>query len=175
MIKNVSNEELEEVASQVLDYLVAEEIISREMSDNVLGSERGYCPGKSWQKAVRYPEESHFLELLTNGLDVIKRRNIFYADGREFEAINCPNCGANNLNCDWGELFGQWLEDPTSAELECVSCEQSNSISKYVFEPTWALSNLGFIFWNWPTFKDSFLTELQELTGKNVLKVEGKL
>lgn len=175
VIKDVSNEELENVATQIFDYLVSEEIISSEMSDNVLGSEKGYCPGGGWQKAVEHPEESHFLELWTNGLDIIKKRNVYYAGGDEFEAIICPNCGANNLECDWGELFGKWIEDPKSAELECVKCKHSNSISEYVFEPTWTLSNLGFKFWNWPIFRSTFIVELRTLTGKRIIKVEGKL
>ena len=175
VIKDVSNEELENVATQIFDYLVSEEIISSEMSDNVLGSEKGYCPGGGWQKAVEYPEESDFLELWTNGLDIIKKRNVYYGGGDEFEAIFCPNCGANNLECDWGELFGKWIEDPKSAELECVKCKQSNSISEFVFEPTWALSNLGFKFWNWPIFRSKFIDELRTLTGKRIIKVEGKL
>lgn len=175
VIKDVSKDELESVSTQILNHLLAEEIISPEMSDNVLGADKGYCPGKSWQKVVEYPEERHFLELWTNGLDIIKKRNVFYADGGEFDAIKCPSCGANNLECDWGDLFGEWLEDPKSADLECIKCKQSNSISEYIFEPTWALSNLGFVFWNWPIFKDSFIAELSELTGKRIIKVEGKL
>lgn len=175
VIKDVSNEELQNVATQIIEYLVAEEIISTKMSDNVLGTDKGYCPGRNWQKVVKYPDEKQFLELWTNGLDVIKKRNIFYADGGEFNAINCPICGVNNLECDWGELFGEWLEDPKSADLECIKCKQSNSISEYIFEPTWALSNLGFVFWNWPIFKDSFIAELKEFTGKRIIKVEGKL
>lgn len=175
VFKDVSDEELENVATQIFEYLVAKKIIGSEMSDNVLSSKKGYCPGENWRKAVEYPEESHFLELWTNGLDIVKKRNVFYADGSEFEAINCPKCGTNNLECDWGELFGKWIEDPKSAGLECADCEHSNSISEFIFKPTWALSNLGFVFWNWPIFKDSFITELQELTGKRIIKVEGKL
>lgn len=175
VIKGVSNEELENVATQVLEYLVAEEIISQKMTNNVLGAEKGYCPGKSWQKAVEYPEENHFLELSTNRLDIIKKRNVFFNDGGKLEAINCSNCGASNLECDWVELFSKWIEDPRSADLECVKCKQSNSISEYMFEPAWALSNLGGVFWNWPVLKESFITELQKLTGKRILKVEEKV
>lgn len=175
VVMDVADHELEVIATLVVEYLLAKEIISSEMSDNVLGSEEGYCPGKNWEGIVQYPEERDFLGLWTNGLEVIKGRNVFYTDGGEFEAINCPNCGANNLECDWGELFGKWIDDLKSAELECLQCENASSISEYIFEPTWALSNLGFVFWNWPILKDSFISELQKVVGKRILFVAGKL
>jgi hypothetical protein len=175
VFKDVSSQELENVATLVFDFLISEEIISHKMAENVLGAEKGYVPGKKWQKVVEYLEEKQFLDLRTNGVRIVKKRNIFYADGREFDAIKCPNCGANNLECDWGELFVKWQNDPEKSGLKCKNCQRTNSISEFEFEPVWALSNLGFVFWNWPIFKNSFIAELQELTGKRIIKVEGKL
>ncbi len=175
VIKNVENDELDNIAEKVVNYLIEEKIISSKKSDNVLGKDLGYAPGEHWNLAVKYPEEEHFLELWTNGLEIRKGRTVFWADGGAFEKIECPKCGENNLHCEWGELFGQWIENPTSANLECITCKESSSISEYKFEPIWALSNLGFVFWNWPIFKNSFIIELEKLTGKQIIKVEGKL
>ena len=175
VVKNVSENELDEVADQLVQYLIKTKIISEKKADNVLGNELGYCPGENWNFVVEYPEEKHFLDLVTNGMEIRKGRTIFWADGQEFEKIECPNCGENNLECDWGELFGRWIEDPNSADQKCKKCKKSSAISEYSFEPKWALSNLGFTFWNWPLFKSSFIAQLEELTGKKIELVEGKL
>lgn len=175
VFKNVPDNEVDNVAEQVVQYLIKSKIISDKKANNVLSENLGFCPGKNWDFVVDYPEEKHFLELITNGMEIKKGRNVFWADGQEFEKIECSNCGGNNLGCDWGELFSKWIEDPNSANLECEKCGESNSIGEYIFEPKWALSNLGFTFWNWPLFNASFLTKLEELTGKEIELVEGKL
>ena len=141
----------------------------------MLSSDLGYGPGENWDFAVEYPEEDHFLDSLHNGMEVHKGRSVFYADGRDFESIACPSCGANNLECNWGELFSQWLDNPNSADLECNTCGILDSISLYQFEPKWQLSNLGFTFWNWPILKESFIAKLAEVIGREIEKVEGKL
>ncbi len=175
VIKNVSENELDAVAEQVLQYLIGREVISEKKKDNVLGKELGYCPGENWASVVDYPEEEHFLELNTNGMTIQKGRTVFWADGQEFKKIKCPRCSENNLECDWGELFSRWIEDPKSADYECKKCKVPSAISEYAFTPKWALSNLGFTFWNWPLFKSSFVIELEELTGRKIELVQGKL
>jgi hypothetical protein len=175
VVKRVSDEELEKVADVAINYLIERKIIHAKQGDNVLRGDIGYGPGQNWAFVVEYPEENHFLRSLTNGMEICKGRTVFYADGREFESISCPSCNANNLECDWGELFSQWLSDPNSANLKCKKCGISNSISDYKFEPKWALSNLGFVFWNWPMFKKSFIDELEKVIGKTIILVEGKL
>lgn len=173
VVKHVSDEELDHVINTLINHLIQTKTIRADQADNVLGATLGYCPGENWNVVVEYPEENHFLELLTNGLEVRKGRTIFYADGRDFESIKCPDCGENNVDCDWGELFGQWLDDPSSAGLKCRKCGASNSISEYQFEPKWALGNLGFVFWNWPMLKKSFIEELEKVIGKRIEMVEG--
>lgn len=175
VVKNISDHELDRVIDDVLDYLMRKKIISQKRADNVLGDGLGYCPGERWFDAVRHPEEKGFLDLLTNGFRVQRGRTVFCAGGEEFEKIGCPTCGENNLGCDWGKLFGKWVEAPNSAQLVCKSCEKSSSISEYTFTPKWALSNLGFIFWNWPMFSNSFISKLEKLTGKKIELVQGKL
>ncbi len=175
VIKNVSDEELDDVIDKVITYLQKTKIISTKKADNILNKDFGYCPGQNWDFVVRFPEEYHFLDLKTNGLEVRKGRTVFYVDGRDFKSIDCPNCGENNVECDWGELFNQWLKNPNLANLQCKKCGTLNSISEYKFEPKWVLSNLGFVFWNWPILKESFIEKLEKVTGKKIEKVEGKL
>lgn len=175
VIKAVSEEEIEAVSTKIIEYLIAEEIISRKMSNNVLSSDNGYKPGNKWQRIVEYPEENDFLTLRTNGMDITKGRNVFFAGGADLEVISCPNCNENNIDCDWGELFGSWIDEPSTAILQCRECREAFSISEYIFEPTWALSNLGFTFWNWPILKDAFISKLQDVVGKPIIRVDGKL
>ncbi len=175
VVRNVRDEELNIVAETIIDYLLKVKIISAKQAENVLGADLGYCPGEYWDFAVDYPEESHFLESLNNGVEIRKRRTVFYADGRGFESIDCPNCAENNVECAWGELFSLWINDPSSANLECKYCGVSNSISEYQFQPKWVLSNLGFVFWNWPMLSESFIDKLEKIIERKIEVVEGKL
>lgn len=175
VLKGVSEDELEPIIEKTITYLTDENIISSKMADNVLSEEFGYCPGENWSSVVEYPEENHFLHSRTNGLEIRKGRAVYWTNGDAFTSIECPNCKANNVDCDWGELFTLWVENPNSADLECRECATSTSISDYEFDPKWALSNLGFVFWNWPILKESFISKLELVTGKKIDKIDGKL
>lgn len=175
VVRNALDEELDIVENTIIDYLMTTKILSPKKADNTLAEDLGYCPGENWNFAVDYPEENHFLKLHINGLEIRKGRTVFYSDGRDFESIECPNCAENNLECDWGELFALWIDDPSSANLDCKKCGVSNSISEYQFQPKWVLSNLGFVFWNWPLLSQSFIDKLEKLIQRKIEKVDGKL
>lgn len=175
VFKDIPDDDLDTAEDRVLNYLIQQRIISREMKDNVLGNDKGYCPGDKWHMAVDYPEEKHFLTIGINGVEITKGRTVFWADGREFEAICCPQCGHNNLDCDWSSLFSIWIGTPNSALLKCQHCESESSINEYNFDPKWALGNLGITFWGWPLLKTSFITRLALHMNCEIEKVEGSI
>jgi len=175
VVKGVPEEEVDTVVKKILDYLQLTKIVSTKPTDGSLGQGTQYGPGVNWKSAVEISDEDHFLDLSSNSLEIQTGRTVFYADGREFDSIACPNCGENNLECDWSTLFSQWIQDPTTADWQCKNCGTSNAISEYQFEPKWALGNLGFTFWNWPRLNDAFIERLEVLVGKKIEKVEGKI
>lgn len=175
VFKNLSDDELDSAEMKVVDYLINRKVISTEQKDNVLGDGTGYCPGEKWHIAVDYPEEKHFLSSNTNGMEVSKGRTVFWADGRGFEAISCPNCGHNNVDCEWSDLFCIWMQNPNAALLTCKHCYKENSICEYNFDPKWALGNFGITFWGWPMLKVSFITQLALYMNCEIEKVEGSM
>lgn len=67
---------------------------------------------------------------------------------------------------------GEWINNTGKDKINCPQCGNLYSIVDYVFEPTWAFSELGFKFWNWgDEFSDDFINEIELLIERKVKKV----
>ena len=174
VFKEVNELDLELTANKILNYLKNEGIIQDIKRATNPKNTFTALPGKKWDLATQY-KDPNFLTLSMNEVEIIIERQIFWADGAEFESINCPKCGANNKDCDWGELFSIWIKEPESAILKCHQCQTNNMISEHQFDPVWALSNLGIKFWNWPLLSSKFISNLETLIDKKTILVTGKL
>jgi hypothetical protein len=59
--------------------------------------------------------------------------------------------------------------------LRCRTCEQAQSVTKWVYDPPWGFGELGFTFWNWPTMRESFVEEFRAQFQHRTAFVFGKL
>ena len=69
----------------------------------------------------------------------------------------------------------EWTNNTGDDQIKCPNCESVDSIVHYIFEPTWAFGGLGLTFWNWGTFKETFFEDLENLMGKKLRVVYGKM
>ena len=161
------------IADKVIQHLVDKKIIGDTLTDCVLGQATGYPPGNNYRLVLEDPDD-HLIEISTNGVGVNLGRQVFYAGG--VDEINCPNCGENIVETDWGPALDEWMKESGNDKIVCPSCTKLFSITEYKFEPNWAFGNVGFTFWNWGSeFKDDFIKDLEQLTGHKINLVYGKL
>jgi ribosomal protein S27E len=171
--QNVNRKQAKKLSDKVVAYLIERKIISPYKSDCVLGEESGYPPGTKYKEALE-ESNNHFLELRTNGLQIVDNRQVFYANG--VDEIKCPNCGTNNIESEWGEALDEWVNNTGNDKIKCLGCGHSFSIEEYIFEPAWAFGELGFTFWNWyGVFKESFLKDIEAVIGCKLKIVHSKL
>ncbi|CAM4320316.1 hypothetical protein ZONE111904_13915 [Zobellia nedashkovskayae] len=162
-----------ELAEKVINFLTEKKIIKKELSDCVLGS-NGHKPAENFASILEKQNEG-FLDLRTNGVEVIIERKVFENGVNGLEKVNCPKCGQNQIEEDWGTALANWYEKFDSDLIKCSNCLSESSITEFNFEPNWAFGDFGLIFWNWGIFKSEFFTELEKLIGTELKIVYGKV
>lgn len=173
--KNIKKEEVTAKAQLLRNNLVDRKIISTEMKDNILSDYLGYSPGENcFDILSKESSEYPFLDLVTNGMELVQVRTIFYNTDGPY-SLKCPHCQGENIKAGWYPLISSWEENIGQDQLSCLHCLRSTSIAEYQFDPNWAFGNLGLIFWNWPPFKTEFIEGLEDLLGTPIDIVEGKL
>ncbi|MEX0728632.1 MAG: hypothetical protein WEB58_18080 [Planctomycetaceae bacterium] len=151
-------------------WLIDEGIVSADATDCVLSSDAGYAPGPNYEKATSVPK-ANLLSLITNGLDIITKRNIFDSGEGGFELV-CSACSHRFEGSDaWGDAVDEWYENRGSALLPCPRCGKSKLINEWEHDPAWGFANLGFQFWNWPQLSDEFIKGIGERLGHRVILV----
>ena len=172
--RNVSKSEVSVIADKVIKWLCRQNIITDIRTDCVLGSDDGYPPGANFE-SVTDGNEDGLLSLQTNGLALLTEKQVFDNGSHGVEAVSCPNCGHNIIDMNWGDLINEWQNETGEDKIICQNCQSTNSIVDYKFDPAWAFGYLGFTFWNWPPFKESFIRDFETLTGKSMVIVYGRL
>ncbi|MCA8986629.1 MAG: hypothetical protein KDA78_03255 [Planctomycetaceae bacterium] len=172
--RDATESEAPELGAAILEWLVDEGIVTSDATDCVLGSDTGYPPGPNYHKATGGTDE-HLLQLVTNGLDVITKRNVFHSGQGGFELI-CSACSDRiEVPETWGDAVGEWYENKGPGLLACPRCGERQPINEWEHDPPWGFANLGFKFWNWPALTDDFVKDIAEHLGHRVLLVAGKL
>ena len=172
--RDATEAEAPELGAAIHKWLVSEGIVSADASDCVLGSDTGFPPGPHYEKAVDGPDE-HLLQLVTNGLDIIAERHVFYACQGGFELV-CSACSDRfEAPDEWGDAVDEWYENKGPGLLACPRCGEAQPISYWEHDPAWGFANLGFEFWNWRSLTDEFVREFGKRLGHRVLLVSGKL
>lgn len=151
-------------AQEILQWLVANNIIEAALSDCTLGRD-GYSVANGAEKVVREPGNLPF-GFLVNGLEVVTGKNVFHTGQNGIDELTCSACKQNLADEDW-DFFGVWYEQDDD-DMTCPLCNVTNSIHTFVFAPEWGFSDLGFTFWNWPDFTDNFIEEFKQKLGCDV-------
>lgn len=161
-------------AEKLIKFLSEQKIIENKLTDCVLGSPNGYPPGINYRKALRKPELD-LSELKINGVQFSIKKQVFDNGGNGLQEVNCPNCGANTIDDGWENSLDNWHNGITNDNVKCKNCGAENSITKFVFKPTWAFGNFGITFWNWSELNQEFIAELEKIVGTNLKKMSGRI
>ncbi|NGN64786.1 hypothetical protein G5C51_12850 [Streptomyces sp. A7024] len=179
--------EAQQLADNVLGWLIADGIVSAERTDCVLGSELGHPPGPRYAAAVE-DADPELVKLWSNGLDIAVGRTVFDTGQGEPEAVTCPHCAAEVRLVDegWQLIDEKWdhFRDavhswPEGEEepVACVSCGRSAAVHVWQWaDDCFVFGHLGFTFWNWPTLRPGFVTDVAHRLGDHrIVLLEGKL
>lgn len=154
-----------EKAKNILTWLQQSRIIDKEKTNCNLGKGLGYSVAEGAAFVVK---EEQFLpfRLQSRGLEVISEKRIFTTFQNGLNRLICPTCGDNIVTHNW-DFFEEWYSGETNG-LVCPECKKNSEIHDYHFSPSWGFSDLGFTFWNWPEFKEKFISEFEEKLGHEV-------
>jgi hypothetical protein len=171
--KKVTADEVPDISKRTIDWLTKRDIISQNLTDCILGENKGYPPGLKCHEIF---EEINFelRNLKTNGLEIVTTRQVFHNGGNGLDEIVCLKCGANNIDSDWAEKVDSWYKKENDT-FECSECNHETSITNYDFQPKWGFGEFGLKFWNWPDFNKDFLDDLKRLLNKDIEIIHGRL
>ncbi len=178
---DASDAEAKSLAARALDWLWAQGIVERALSDCVPGSGGGYGPGERYAEWVdpedEIPEDkrSDLRQLRTNGLDLSAVRNVSVSVGWD-EVGKCPRGHTRQLPDDWGDVIGLWYDGSDDAGFTCEVCGADYPVREWRLEPWLAAGSLSLTFWNWPSLGDRFTAEIAKLVEPHrIVRIAGKL
>lgn len=148
-------------AAEILDFLMSKDIVKAVKSDCILSDEYGYAVSDGARLISENPEYLYRNNTL-NGLEIITEEHVFHAGSHGLEEVICPNCKANLIE-DGIDIF-----DQDYSYLSCKTCNHKAEINQFTFEPCWAFSNLGFVFWNWQELSDEFIQTIEKMLACEV-------
>jgi hypothetical protein len=159
-----TEDEADDLAERVLDWLVAAEIVRPERTDCALGeADGGHAPGPAYPSAVKEPYDG-FLTQWANGLEIDLGRTVFYGKVREGDRFTCPRCASWLPIEVVVDAADEWA-DGGAAGLRCLGCGATAGLNEWHWDSPWAFAMLGFRFWNWPRLTEDFLAELADRLG----------
>jgi hypothetical protein len=138
---------------------VSRDIIKPTPSDCILGSNQGSAISSAAKSIATEPEFLPFFSGVT-GLETVTHRGVFHTGENGLDHLICPNCRQDIANQDW-DFLNEWSNN-ISNNLTCPLCKVSTDIHRYEFAPELGFSDLGFTFWNWPVFAQSFIEEFKQ-------------
>jgi hypothetical protein len=172
--EKLNSADSKEKAEKIIDFLTEQRIVEKDLTDCVLGSSKGHAPDENYRNVLEI-SELDLTELKINGIELITEKQVFENGGNGLEEVNCPNCGENNIENDWGNSLGNWYSGTDSDKIKCQNCGTENSVTEFEFKPTWAFGNFGITFWNWTKLNPKFVAELEKIIGTELKSVYGKI
>jgi len=160
------------ISKKIFYYLHTNQIIEADSKYLAMPEQTSYSPGERWLDATESSDKT-FLGLDLNTVRIESGRAVFSANG--VDEIKCPNCQFNIVDLEWGTLIEEWVNESGGDKLPCPNCETVNSISDFVFSPSWAFGNAAVSFWNWPSLSEKFLKSFSDYLGCELQIVYGKL
>ncbi|RYE57065.1 MAG: hypothetical protein EOP48_06635 [Sphingobacteriales bacterium] len=158
----------EEKIEEILDWLVSGDIVKPEITDCTLSEAGGYAVSSGAKGISDEPENLPF-DLQVNGLEIISTRHFFHTGENGIDEVVCPNCNQNILTEDDLSFVEDWYE--TESLVTCPLCNQDTEINDLKTKPVLGFSDLGFTFWNWPDFSNSFIAEFRRRLGSDIALV----
>jgi hypothetical protein len=151
-----SADEAPGLAADVLAWLVADDIISAELTDCVLGG-LGHRPGGRAGETLENPADADgiWTELQTNGLQIELGRQVFYGGQSGVSDATCPRCGTVEPFADFGTALSDWCATGI-ADHACRACSGRSLINDWKLEPQWGVGHLQLTLWNWPPLSRQF-------------------
>jgi hypothetical protein len=156
--KRSSYPDKENKANEILEWLIARDIVQPNLSDCILSSSHGYAISDGATKISIFPDQLPF-GMLTNGLEIVTKRQVFDTAENWIDKLLCPNCNENIAFYDW-DLDAWYAME--SDNFSCPLCKHVTDIHQFTFEPDWGFSDLGFKFWNWTDFTADFINEFKK-------------
>ncbi|NBE52965.1 hypothetical protein [Streptomyces boluensis] len=186
----VTAEEAGPLAERMVDWMVAEGLITRELSGDGVFSHpvrEGYVRGPNWARAVA---DSSNRDWLPGPVAVIVGRN-YYVCGQgadEASCAVCPRCQSKTVIINYPYEFERddevWqpFEDGIAAWKEtgegsapCSTCGASVPVTQWQWEPGFAVGALAFDFWDWPELSASFCATFSRQLGHRTVEHGGKV
>src|SRR5262249_530480 len=149
-------EEAPGLAESLLAWLVAEEIVTGELTDCVLGG-MGRGPGRRHGTALEDPDDTDgvWARLWTNGLEIDVGRNVYYGGQGGVSDAACPKCGNIERFGDFSDAYNDWGQNGV-ADHACPACARRSPTNDWILEPQWGIGHLLLTFWNWPPLSKRF-------------------
>lgn len=185
----VTGEEAGPLAERLVDWMVAEGLITRGLSGDGVYSltvDEGYVPGADWAQAVA---DSSDPDWRPGPVAVIVGRD-YHVGGQgadEAEYAVCPRCATKTVIIDCPEEFDaeeavwQPFRDGIAAWKEtgagsapCSTCGAWVSVTEWQWEPDFALGALAFDFWGWPPLSPGFCAAFSRQLGHRTVQQTGK-
>ncbi|MFF2852858.1 hypothetical protein ACFVT5_42215 [Streptomyces sp. NPDC058001] len=185
----VTGEETGPLAERMVDWMVNEGLITRELSSEGVYSltvDEGYVPGPHWARAVT---DSSDPDWLPGPVAVIVGRD-YHVGGQgedEAEYAVCPACGTRTVIINYPEEFEAdeevWrpFKDGIAAWKEtgegsapCSTCGASVPVTEWQWESGFAVGSLAFDFWGWPPLSAGFCARFSQQLGHRTAEHMGK-
>ncbi|MEV4643279.1 hypothetical protein [Saccharopolyspora sp. NPDC049357] len=186
----VTGEDAGRLAERMVDWMVSEGLITREMSSDRVFShpvDKGYVRGPNWARAV---DDSSNPDWLPGPVAVIVGR-AHYVGGEGIDSASsafCPRCQSETVVINYPTEYEtnsevwQPFEDAIAAWEEtgegaapCSACGASVPVTEWQWNPAFAVGALAFDFWDWPSLSESFCAEFSRQLGHRTVEHGGKI
>lgn len=161
---------------KLIGWMQQQTIIVALASECALG--KGYAPANRFYQVAESATDTAIpglLELVTNGVRLITERTVFHAGEVGFASI-CPRCGARCDSFeDVGDAIDAWYKGEQPKDVICHTCNHSDDLLGWCFDPMYGFGNLGLTFWNWPVLSSAFLDKLSASIQQRHVIVNGVL
>ncbi|MDA3647942.1 hypothetical protein LZ318_07235 [Saccharopolyspora indica] len=186
----VTLEDAGPLAERMVDWMVAEGLITRELSSDRVFShpvDKGYVRGPRWARAV---SGSSNPDWLPGPVAVVVGRN-HYVAGQGLDAAAsavCPRCQGETVIINYptelepDDEVWQPFEDGIATWKEtgegtapCPTCGASVPVTQWQWDPGFALGSLAFDFWDWPPLSESFCATFSRQLRHRTAEHGGKI
>jgi hypothetical protein len=158
----------EKKAAEILNWLIEIKAVKPGLSECTMWMNApGYEIDKGAKKIIASPGKLPF-DMERCGLEIMLKPTVFGSGDCGLEYVECPVCKATPNIKNATENY----KERGISKIVCTGCECEIEINEFIFHPHNAFSDLGFIFWEWKDFKESFIKEFEDRLGCKVKVVE---